>query len=388
MTEALSARSEYPALNEAVYLNQASLGLIGQSSVQAMHHFLDNVARHGNFRMTDEAEVGFFESLRTQGAKMLNCPPDQLAIIGSASELLGQLPLIIRPRPGSHFLAVSSDFPAVTRPWNQYAREHKCLMEFVDDRADRNLTEALVARITERTSVVAIGSVQFATGTSLDIPRLRDATEAAGASLIVDVTQAAGVLPIDAGTWGADAVVTSGYKWLGGHGGVALGVLGSKWLGRSPALPGWMSTPDPFDFAATRLEYASGGRRYTQSTMSYVSLVGLTASLGALLKIGGQRTVDHAASLRQRLVDGASALGWEPFRKEDDESAAPHIVSLAHPEIESSLASRELRRLDIVCGARRGRVRVSLAPYNTSGDIDVLIDALSSIDSLGSARTD
>ena len=41
-------RLDYPSLRQSVYLNQASLGLIGQPAVTAMHTFIDNVARHGN----------------------------------------------------------------------------------------------------------------------------------------------------------------------------------------------------------------------------------------------------------------------------------------------------------------------------------------------------
>ena len=92
MINSLVDRSSYPSLNDCLYLNQASLGLIGQPAVQSMHDFLDNTARHGNARMTDEEEVGFFEALRQRGARLLNCHTGQLAITASASELLGQLP--------------------------------------------------------------------------------------------------------------------------------------------------------------------------------------------------------------------------------------------------------------------------------------------------------
>ena len=74
MINALVDRASYPSLNDCVYLNQASLGLIGQPAVQAMHDFLDDTARHGNLRMTDEEEVGFFESLRQRGARLLELP--------------------------------------------------------------------------------------------------------------------------------------------------------------------------------------------------------------------------------------------------------------------------------------------------------------------------
>ena len=107
MINALVDRSSYSSLDDCVYLNQASLGLIGQPAVRSMHEFLDNTARHGNLRMTDAEEVGFFESLRQRGASLLNCPADLLAITASASELLGQLPFLIRPASGSSIVAVA-----------------------------------------------------------------------------------------------------------------------------------------------------------------------------------------------------------------------------------------------------------------------------------------
>jgi hypothetical protein len=57
LLSSLIQRSDYPTLQESVYLNQASLGLIGNPAVDAMHDLLDRVARHGNLHMSDEDEV-------------------------------------------------------------------------------------------------------------------------------------------------------------------------------------------------------------------------------------------------------------------------------------------------------------------------------------------
>jgi selenocysteine lyase/cysteine desulfurase len=38
-----------------------------------------------------------------------------------------------------------------------------------------------------------------------------------------------------------------------------------------------------------------------------------------------------------------------------------------------------LRRNHIVCGVRNGRIRVSLAPYNNSADVDALIDSMATL---------
>jgi len=92
--------------------------------------------------------------------------------------------------------------------------------------------------------VVAVSSVQYATGTVVDISRLRRSTARVGARLIVDATQAAGAVRVDAAAWDADAVVASGYKWLGGHGGVALAIMSPLLLEQIPPLPGWMGASD------------------------------------------------------------------------------------------------------------------------------------------------
>ena len=179
---------------------------------------------------------------------------------------------------------------------------------------DQDLTEALVQNIDERTSVVAVSYVQFATGTRTDIHRLREASRRVGALLVVDVTQAAGAIPIDAKGWDADVVVCSGYKWLGGHGGVGLAVMSPEFLKQPPPAPGWMGAPDPFDMQATRLPLANDARRYTQSTMSYVSLKGLTVAIAELLAMGPERIEAHAASLATLLIEELDGSGWTPLR--------------------------------------------------------------------------
>jgi len=385
MISALVPRSDYLTLQETAYLNQASLGLVGRPAVEAMHAFLDDVARHGNRFMSDEDEVGYFRSLRRRAARLLHFDVGGIAVTGGASELLGQLPYLVDPQRGSSVLAVATDFPAVTRPWLRLADRGGCDVRFVRDTPVTDLTDALVGAIDQRTCVVAVSQVQYATGTVVSIPRLREATRAVGASLIVDATQAAGAAPVDASGWGAEIVVCSGYKWLGGHGGVALAAISPQLLENVPPLPGWMGTPKPFEFDATRLLVAADARRFTQSTMSYVSMAGLTVALDELLTLGEERIEAHSRALAGVLIDAVAPLGWQPFRSLDDAAASAHIVSIARAaraDLDSGLdggaggTEAVLRGHGIVCATRGGRIRVSLAPYNDESDVRRLVEAL------------
>jgi selenocysteine lyase/cysteine desulfurase len=369
-------RLDYPSLRQSVYLNQAALGLISQPAVTAMHTFIDNVARHGNLYMSDRDEMAYCETLRADVSRLLHCDSTQVAIVASASEILGQLPMLLQPRRKSTILAISSDFPAITRPWLRLAALEGHTVRFVDDQPTCDLTDTLVQAIDESTSVVAVSSVQYATGTVVDISRLRQSTAQVGAHLVVDATQAAGAVRVDAAAWDADAVVASGYKWLGGHGGVALAIMSPRLLERIPPLPGWMGASDPFGFDATSVSLANDARRYTQSTMSYASMAGLVATIGQLLSVGEPRIEAHARSLAAMLISRASKNGWQPFRGVGDPAGSPHLISLGRPRESVEAIVERLRSDNIVCGTRGGRIRISLAPYNDESDVNALIEAL------------
>jgi selenocysteine lyase/cysteine desulfurase len=376
MISSLIDRRGYPTLQECVYLNQASLGLIADPAVDAMHDLLDRVVRHGNLHMSDEDEVGFLDGLRDRAARSLSVRDAEIAIVSSASELLGQAPLLLPPRHGSKVIAVATDFPAITRPWLRLEERGECRVDLVEDSPASDLTDDLIARIDAHTSAVAVGWVQYATGTMIDVPRLRGATEAAGVRLVLDASQGAGAMRCDGSTWRADLLVSSGYKWLGGPGGVAIGALAPDVIEQTPPLPGWMGARSPFAFDATRITLAEGARRFTQSTMSYLSVAGLTVAMDQLLTIGLDRVEQHATRLRALLLDAAEDRGWLPFRGRDDPAAASHIVSLGRPGMESANVLTQLRRTGIVCSLRGDRVRVSLSPYNEEDDIAALATAL------------
>src|SRR5499427_9240987 len=81
MTSSLLDRSQYPCLRDNVYLNQASLGLIGQPAVAAMHGFLETVARHGNLYMSDHDEINYGHTLRGVASRLFHSDPSRIAIL-------------------------------------------------------------------------------------------------------------------------------------------------------------------------------------------------------------------------------------------------------------------------------------------------------------------
>jgi selenocysteine lyase/cysteine desulfurase len=372
----LVPRGLYAALERCTYMNQAALGLIPVPAVEAMHAFIDRTAQHGNLYLSDRQEAEILDGVRSAGAELLGTTADAVAVVGGASEGLGQIASLLEADRGTVVL-VPTDFPSVTYPWLAAAERREIELRFVEDRAERDLTQDLADAIDPTTSVVTFGAVQYATGSRVDVGRVVARAKEAGARVVVDASQLAGVGPVDMDRWGVDAVVTSGYKWLSSHGGVALLAVGPHLRDRVPQLVGWKGTGDPFAFDARTLRLADDARRFELSTMSYASAVGLESSIAILSAVGFDRIERHAADLAARLVERVEELGWRPFRSPGDPGASPHIVSLRHARHRpDAVAARLASDHRIVCGGRGDGLRLSLHAYNDESDVDRLAGSL------------
>jgi selenocysteine lyase/cysteine desulfurase len=158
---------------------------------------------------------------------------------------------------------------------------------------------------------------------------------------------------------------------------VALLTLAPDLVTRVPRSVGWMGAQHPFDFDPMTLRLAGDARRFQLSTMSYVSAIGLVASIAMLSSLGFERVDEHARRLATHLVDRGAELGWRPFRPLSDPSAASHIVSLRHADHDPGVTAERLASESrIICGGRAGGLRISLHAYNDGDDVDRLVEAL------------
>ena len=378
IVDSLVPRATFAALQSCVYLNQASLGLVPRASTEAMVRFSVDVAQHGNVRLSDAQEARILDELRASAATFLDAPAGSVAVVGGASEALGQLAAILASRPGAVVL-VRTDFPSVTYPWLGAQQRLGTSIKWVDDQPSVDLTTTLLDAIQTDVSTVCISAVQYATGSGVNVHDIVRRAHQVGAKVIVDVTQLAGAAPMSMRDWGADAVVCSGYKWLSAHGGVALLAVDEKLVHETPYLVGWKGAADPFDFHPDQLTLAPDARRFELSTMSYGSAVSLSASLALLTGLGMSAIAEHADVLAHELVSRVAPLGWAPFRSLDSSASTSHILSLRHPTRSAVEVQRRLEEAGIVVSSRGGGIRVSLHHYNDSSDISTLVNALTTL---------
>src|SRR5437899_12096788 len=227
---------------------------------------------------------------------------------------------------------------------------------------------AIVDAIDERTLLVPISHVLFKNGEIQDVePIVRRAREA-GAYVVLDCYQSAGVVPFDLTKLGVDFAVGGSVKWLcGGPGAGWLYVRPDLAERLEPTLVGWQAHARPFAFEP-ELEYAAGARRFLTGTPNVPALYAATAGYDVIEEVGVPRIRERSLALTQLLIELLDNAGFEVVSPHDDARRGGAVV-VSTPD--HAAVHRELGERGILCDFRpdpAGGTRLGPHFLNTDDD--------------------
>ncbi|MFF4830969.1 aminotransferase class V-fold PLP-dependent enzyme [Streptomyces sp. NPDC001315] len=341
-------RAEFAPKN--TFLNTASSGLLPARTVAALH---EAVQIRADGRPLDPlfADV---EASRAAFARLAGVP---VARVAAGASVAAQTGLIAASLPaGAEVLTAEDDFTSVVNPF--YARG--------DLKVRAVPLERLAESVRPGTALVAVSAAQSADGRIADLPALREAARTHGARTYVDWSQAAGWLPVDADA--ADYTVSTCFKWLLGPHGAAFLVVPEDLGGLTPVLAGWVAGENPWDSCYGPVaELAHSARRFDVSPALF-TYAGLRHSLALIEELGVDAVHTHDLALADRFRAGLARLGHAPLPAPG--SAIVSVPGIGHRQ-------PELSRAGIEVSNRAGNLRASFHLYNTTADVDRLLDVLS-----------
>jgi len=375
----LVPRSDFPVLDEVVYLDTSGDGLVPSPVERAAEAFRRDSAAGRPDAPALRADA--YERPRDSVARLLGAARDEIAVTTSASEAFAQVAWALRPSAGANVVSIDLDFPTVTYPWLRRAREIDLELRLVRAREDPSTLsiDAIAEHVDGRTAAISVSHVQYATGHLLDLAALAALAHEHGALLMVDAAQSAGAVPIDVRTDGVDVLVGHGGKWLCGETGAGFCYLRREVCERvEPLVVGWRSTAEPYELDATRINLAPGARRLEVSSSSYAARFILSASIDYLLDVGVDRIRTHDLQLGALLIEGLDALEAQVLTPRDDALRAG-VVAARFPGVDAAAVVRQLRNRDVVASARLDAVRFALHLYNDESDVRRALDRLEPI---------
>ena len=244
--------------------------------------------------------------------------------------------------------------------------------------------EEIVERIDERTLLVPISHVLFKDSLIQDVePIVRRAHEA-GAHVILDCYQSAGIVPVDLAALGVDFAVGGSVKWLcGGPANGWLYVRPDLAETLEPTAIGWQAHARPFAFEE-ELEYAPGSARFLTGTPNPAAHMAGTAGYDLIEEIGVERIRENSLRQTQLLLDLADAAGFGVHSMRDPARRGGAVI-VDVPEAAAVYA--ELERRAILGDFRPGAgIRVGPHFFTTDDEIRFAIDQMVDILETGAHR--
>ena len=363
-------------------LSYANVATTSEMAHRVSSEWADSLARGGAAEFDGTAEKEGMLPLRIAASKLLSCEVGDVCVGSSATELICSLAWAISPSEGSNVVSSRAAFPSTVYPWARVCESNGADIRLADY-DDSLYTDArdILSLIDEKTSVVTISHVEYSNGQRYDLEELSEAAHSAGALLVVDATQSMGMVPIDAHSTKADAIVSSGYKWLRGTYGAAVGYISPSVVGDlNPGLIGFRSNADLWDLRSDRLVLPEDASRFEYTTIHFGAALGLAAAIDELVGIGMEEVWRHDLELVDSLVEGISGLGIDIASPLSD-SERSAIVSLRLPSGNSSIevAERLQSEYSILVTSRSGLLRVSPHVDNNLEEIESLVSALGEI---------
>jgi selenocysteine lyase/cysteine desulfurase len=327
---------------------------------------------------------GDAENLRIEFAKTINVKNSkQIVIIPSVSYGMSNVAKNLTLQKGQNIVVASEQFPSNYYIWKTKCDQSGASLKVVsppDSLHNRGgeWNQRILEAIDKNTVAVALGHVHWADGTKFNLVEIRKRSKDVHALLIIDGTQSVGALPFDVQTIQPDALICAGYKWLLGPYSIGLAYYSEHFNQGRPIEENWINRVNSENFNELvnyRDEYQDGALRYEVGERSNFILVPMMMkALEQINRWKPEFIQEYCAGISSQ---GIVKLQEHGYWIEDSNSRASHLFGVRFPKEENIDAiKQELLKKRIYVSFRGDAMRVAPNVYNTTQDIDRLVNVL------------
>jgi selenocysteine lyase/cysteine desulfurase len=368
-------RALFPITERAIYLNHAAVSPPPSPTIRAIESQLRDVSENGSLNY--RSWIATKERARTLLANLLGAKPEQVAFMRNTSDGLSTVANGLQWRTGDNLVTFRQEFPSNIYPWLRLRDALGVEVRMCEERNGRVDLSELAGLIDQRTRLVAISHVQFASGFRTNLEKLGPVVRRHDALLVVDTIQSLGVIPLDVDREYVDVAAGACHKWLLTPEGLGYLYLSDRARERiQPTLVGWVSVPNPEDYGNFEQGWNRGSLAWETGTVPTSLFYGLEASLKLLTDVGTAQIASYLEALTDHLCERFSAGNYETVSSRDAGEKS-QIVCLRHRgQLTAMELYAHLRQHKIITAPRGDRLRIAPHLYNTTAEIDELVSAL------------
>ena len=359
---------QFPLEPGLCYLNHAAVSPWPLCASEALQAFAAENATQGaqHYPRWIKIEQALREKLRA----LINASHTrEIALAKNTSEALSIIAYGLNWQQGDEVIISNEEFPSNRIVWESLAKFGVKLV--VADINDRPTHEALLERITEKTRLVSVSTVQYASGKRTDWQQLSRACRERGVLVCLDAIQSLGAVPFDQQSTDADFIVADGHKWMMGAEGLALLYVKEE---RIPLLQlqqyGWHMVKQRGNYDLKEWEPADDATRFECGSPNMLGVQVLNASLGLLLDTGMEHIAARIMEKTDRLITNASHIPDTQCLSPHDREQRAGIVTFKPEGVQLTTLHQTLMEKGVICAQRGGGIRLSPHFYTPDDRLD------------------
>ena len=403
MSASVQYKKDFPLLQEKmnghplVYLDNGATTQKPELVIEAITNYYNqsNANPHRGAYDLSVRATDIYEQARARVQHFVNAPRvEEIIFTKNATESLNLVAYsygLQQLGPGDEVVIAISEHHSNLVPWQSICKQKGAVLKYIYLAEDGNLsTEDWQTKITDKTKIVAVAQVSNVLGLINPIAEIAAKAHSVGAVMVVDGSQSAPHIQVDVQALDADFFVFSGHKLLAPMG---IGVLYGK-TELLEAMPPFLMGGDMIDYVSEQeTEYAPIPAKFEAGTQNVGGAAGLVAAIDYLEALG----MDKIAAIEKNLLDYAlpklQALPYiELYGCGSQQNNKTGIIAFnvkdVHPHDVASILDAQgvAVRAGHHCAqpllqylGQNATCRASLYFYNTTEDIDALIEALSKV---------
>lgn len=364
----LGVRSDFPVVEQSVYLDSAYITPSPLQAVEAAQAFAEAKAR-------DPVSLGGMlqetNLMRQRFATLIGASEMEIGVLFATSDGENIVSRALDLKQGDNVVIDDLHYDTTYLLYQQLAEQRGLEVRIVNSEAGGAPVDAFAEHVDRQTRLISVAWVSHQNGFRHDLAGLADLAHSNGAYLYADAIQGIGALDVDVRSTGIDFFTAGTYKWLLGGYGVAPFYVREELLERI-GTDRFGSLNIAEELGQHRFRVYDDARKYGYATMGFGSVFQLRAALDYLLRVGVPNIEAHTVSLAQQLNTGLVGQGHDVWTPKDNRS--PIVTFRHHRDIALVRSTLEEAGIRISFKAEGEELRAGIALFNNSDDIDKLLD--------------
>jgi cysteine desulfurase/selenocysteine lyase len=369
-------RREFPVARDKIFLGHAAVCPLPRRVAEA----IAECAHQGTLGDQESFMLHRLNDARKLGAQLLNCQPDEIALVGPTSLALSFVAAGLNFRKGDNILIYHDDYPSNVYPWMALAAKG-VQVRLLNTRGLGVIRPIdVIGQVDENTRLVALASNHFISGYRLEHAAIGKYLRERGILFCLDAIQTLGAFPTTVEH--VDFLAADAHKWLLGPCGAGIFYVRRELQEKlNPPIYGWHNVRSPNFVAQEKIEFRSGAMKYEAGTQNLVGLVGLIATMELALEIGIENIATELLRKRALLMPALQAKGFTVLNADAKSENASGIISFYQPGKDLAALNQKLSDAGIVTSLRtdrKGQNYLRLSPhfYNTDEELQRVLELL------------